>query len=161
MHISRPPSVSARADAVFTGIGKWRRSRSRYPRRELLFYAQRRLPSRVSAHGPLNICSVWHHLCAEASVRQRLCARALTVFGTDSSLAAQNDNAARRRTTRRCSEGQWTVAQTYYRMTAGRHRKRTGHNQKETALTAISLSVERKTRLELATPTLARLCSTN
>ena len=27
------------------------------------------------AHGPFNICSVWHHLCAEASVRQRLCAR--------------------------------------------------------------------------------------
>ena len=27
------------------------------------------------AYGPFNICSVWHHLCAEASVRQRLCAR--------------------------------------------------------------------------------------
>ena len=124
VHISRPPSVSARADAVFTGIGKWRRSRSRYPRRELLFYAQRRLPSRVSAHGPFNICSVWHHLCAEASVRDPYQGMQFwTVFGTDSSLAAQNDNAARRRTTRRCSEGQWTVAQTYYRMTAGRHRK--------------------------------------
>ena len=58
------------------------------------FYAQRRRPSRVSAHGPFNICSVWHHQCAEASVRQRLCAQGSyhgmqfrTVFGTDSSLA--------------------------------------------------------------------------
>ena len=58
------------------------------------FYAQRRRPSRVSAHGLFNICSVWHHLCADASVRQRLCAQGSyqgmqfrTAFGTDSSLA--------------------------------------------------------------------------
>ena len=89
-HISHPPSASAREDAFFSGIGKWRRSRSRYLRGELSFYAQRRLPSRVSAHGPFNICSVWHHLCAEASVRQHLCALASyqrmlfrTAFGTD------------------------------------------------------------------------------
>ena len=97
-HISRPRSVSARADAVSACIGKWRRSRSRYPRRELSFYAQRRRPSRVSAHGPFNICSVWHHLCAEASIRQRLCAQApyqrmqfRTAFPSRFFAGAQND----------------------------------------------------------------------
>ena len=73
-------------------------------RGELLFYAQRRRLNRVSAHGPFNICSVWHHLCAETSVRQRLCAQApyqgiqfRTIFGTDSSLTL-------RMTTKGCSE---------------------------------------------------------
>ena len=75
-HISQPSPASVREDAFFAGIGKWRRSRSRYPRGELSFYAQRRRQSSVSAHGPFSICSVWHHLCAEASVRQRLCAQA-------------------------------------------------------------------------------------
>ena len=69
-------SASVREFAFFSGIGKWRRSRSRFLRGELSSYAQRRRQNRVSAHGPFNICSVWHHLCAEASVRQRLCALA-------------------------------------------------------------------------------------
>ena len=110
-HISHPPSASAREDAFFSGIGKWRRSRSRYLRGELLFYAQRRRLNRVSAHGPFNICSVWHHLCAETSVRQRLCARVpyqgmlfRTGFGTDSSLTL-------RMTTNGCSEWQRKGAQ--------------------------------------------------
>ena len=92
-HISRPRSVSARADAVSACIDEKGKSRSGYPRRELLSYAQRRGFIDVSAHGPFNICSVWHHLCAEASVRQRLCAQGpyqgmqfRTAFGTDSSL---------------------------------------------------------------------------
>ena len=68
------PSTSAREDAFLACIGRWRRSRSRFLRGELSFYAQRRGSVDVSAHGPFNICSVWHHLCAEASVRQRLCA---------------------------------------------------------------------------------------
>ena len=75
-HISRPSSASVREVAFFSGIGKWRRSRSRFLRGELSSYAQRRGSADVSAHGPFNICSVWHHLCAEASVRQRLCALA-------------------------------------------------------------------------------------
>ena len=90
VHISRPPLASVREDASLACIGKWRKSRSRYPREELLFYAQRRGSADVSAHGPFNICSVWHHLCAEASVRQRLCAQApyqgmqfRTASGTD------------------------------------------------------------------------------
>ena len=89
-HISRPSSASVREVAFFSGIGKWRRSRSRFLRGELPSYAQRRGSVDVSAHGPFNICSVWHHLCAEASVRQRLCALASyqrmlfrTAFGTD------------------------------------------------------------------------------
>ena len=83
-------SASVREVAFFSGIGKWRRSRSRFLRGELSSYAQRRGSADVSAHGPFNICSVWHHLCAEASVRQRLCALASyqrmlfrTAFGTD------------------------------------------------------------------------------
>ena len=98
-HISRPPSVSAMLDAVSTCIGEREKSRDRYLRGELLFYAQRRRPRRVSAHGPFNICSVWHHLCTEASVRQRLCAQGpyqrlqfRTAFGTRFFAAAQNDN---------------------------------------------------------------------
>ena len=89
-HISHPSSASIRMDTAFACIGKRGKSRNRYPQGEWLFYAQRRRPSRVSAHGPFNICSVWHHLCAEASVRQRLCALASyqrmlfrTAFGTD------------------------------------------------------------------------------
>ena len=84
------PSTSAREDAFLACIGRWRRSRSRFLRGELSSYAQRRGSVDVSAHGPFNICSVWHHLCAEASVRQRLCALASyqrmlfrTAFGTD------------------------------------------------------------------------------
>ena len=97
-HISRPRSVSARADAVSACIGKRGKSRNRYPRGELSFYAQRRRLSRVSAHGPFNICSVWHHQCAEASVRQRLCAQGpyqglqfRTAFPSRSFADAQDD----------------------------------------------------------------------
>ena len=89
-HISRPLSASARADAVSACIDEKGKSRSRFLRGELSFYAQRRGSVDVSAHGPFNIFSVWHHLCAEASVRQRLCALASyqrmlfrTAFGTD------------------------------------------------------------------------------
>ena len=49
-HISRPRSVSARADAVSACIGKRGKSRNRYPYGELLFYAQRRGFIDVSAH---------------------------------------------------------------------------------------------------------------
>ena len=85
-------------EAFFSGIGKWRRSRNRFLREELSLYAQRRRQSRVSAHGPFNICSVWHHLCAEASIRQRLCAQApyqrmqfRTAFPSRFFAGAQND----------------------------------------------------------------------
>ena len=74
-HISRPPSVSAMLDAASACIDEREKPRNRYPQGEWLFYAQRRGFVDVSAHGPFNICSVWHHLCAEASVRQRLCAQ--------------------------------------------------------------------------------------
>ena len=73
--ISPVPPASARLDAASACIDEREKSRNRYPQGEWLFYAQRRGFVDVSAHGPFNICSVWHHLCAEASVRQRLCAR--------------------------------------------------------------------------------------
>ena len=99
VHISRPPSASARMDAVLSCIDEREKSRDRYLRGELSSYAQRRRPRRVSAHGPFNICSIWHHLCAEASVQQRLCAQGpyqgmqfRTAFGTRFLAAAQNDN---------------------------------------------------------------------
>ena len=88
-----------REDAFLACIDEREKSRDRYLRGELLFYAQRRRPRRVSAHGPFNICSVWHHLCAETSVRQRLCAQGpyqgmqfRTALGTRFLAAAQNDN---------------------------------------------------------------------
>ena len=43
-------SASAREDAFFSGIGKWRRSRSRFLRGELPSYAQRRQSDNASAH---------------------------------------------------------------------------------------------------------------
>ena len=49
-HISRPLSASARADAVSACIDEKGKPRNRYPRGEWLSYAQRRRPSRVSAH---------------------------------------------------------------------------------------------------------------
>ena len=89
-HISRPsldlcqggrfPRLHWQMEKVEEQIPSWR----------IAVRAQRRGSVDVSAHGPFNICSVWHHLCAEASVRQRLCALASyqrmlfrTAFGTD------------------------------------------------------------------------------
>ena len=51
-------SASVREVAFFSGIGKWRRSRSRFLRGELSSYAQRRGSVDVSAHGPYMLCAL-------------------------------------------------------------------------------------------------------
>ena len=50
MHISRPPSASAMLDAASVCIDERKKSRNKYFRGELLFYAQRRGFVDVSAH---------------------------------------------------------------------------------------------------------------
>ena len=87
-HISRPSSASVREVAFFSGIGKWRRSRSRFLRGELPSYAQRRGSVDVSAHGPYMLCmasSVRRGVSPATPLRTGFIQRMLfrTAFGTD------------------------------------------------------------------------------
>ena len=50
VHISRPPSASAMLDAASVCIEERKKSRNKYLRGEVLFYAQRRGSVDVSAH---------------------------------------------------------------------------------------------------------------
>ena len=106
-HISHPPSASAREDAFFSGIGKWRRSRSRYLFVENCCFMRRDVDRAASLRADPSIYALYGIICAQRPQSGNASAHRLHIKGCsferpsvpDSSLAlgmtvcfAQNDS---------------------------------------------------------------------